>query len=239
MDFGFIILRNINSSVTAGYWKLCYDHIRVHYPNNPIMIIDDNSNKSFISPDSEKDLINTTIVESEYPGRGELLPYLYFLKHKPFTKACILHDSVFINKKIDLDVNTDPYSILWEFEHNWDQIEDEIKMIKVFENEELLKFYENKELWKGCFGGMCIITYDFLKIINNKYNLSLLTDFVKTRYNRSSFERVIACLFQINSPKKCLFGNIHYYCRWGLTIEYLEFIKSRYNLPFIKIWTGR
>ena len=91
----------MNNSLSATYWKLCYDHIRKHYPNNPIMIIDDNSDSSFISLETEKDLINTTIIQSEYPGRGELLPYLYFLKLKPFTKACIIHDSVFINKKID------------------------------------------------------------------------------------------------------------------------------------------
>jgi DNA polymerase III delta subunit len=34
--------------------------------------------------------------------------------------------------------------MLWEFEHYWDQIEDETNMIKMFNDEELLIFYENK-----------------------------------------------------------------------------------------------
>ena len=232
-DLGFIILRHVNSENTNKYWIHCYKCIRKYYPENKILIIDENSNNNFITKEK---LYKTLIIHTEYPQRGELLPYYYYLQHKLFDTACIIHDSVFINKKMDLSVNN--YKILWDFEHFWDQIDDETRMIDKFNNLELKQFYENKTLWKGCFGGMSIITHDYLVFINNKYDISKLLDCVKTRFNRCSFERVIACLLQIHSHKnknKTLFGNIHKYCRWG--IKYND--KEKYDLPFIKVWTGR
>jgi hypothetical protein len=135
-----------------------------------------------------------------------------------------------------MDLNVDNYKMIWEFEHNWDQIGDETKMIKLFNDKELLAFYENKNLWKGCFGGMSIIKHDYLTEINNKYDISKLLGCVLNRYNRCSFERVIACLLQINQKNNSLLGNIHKYCKWGITFEQKDKYK---NLPLIKVWTGR
>ena len=39
---GFIILRNVNSELTNKYWIHCYNCIRKYYPENKIIIIDDN-----------------------------------------------------------------------------------------------------------------------------------------------------------------------------------------------------
>jgi hypothetical protein len=133
-------------------------------------------------------------------------------------------------------MNVEKYKFLWEFEHNWDQIEDETKMINIFNDLELNKFYENKNLWKGCFGCMTIITHDYLNYINNKYDISKLLDYVLNRYNRCSFERVIACLLQKEGKKETLLGNIHKYCNWGITFNEIDKYK---NLPLIKHWTGR
>ena len=78
--------------------------------------------------------------------------------------------------------------------------------------------------------------------VNAKYQISKLLDFVKTRYNRMSFERVIACLLQIDGVKESMFGNIvtygdeFYGKAWGSSFNY----KHRFvNLPIIKVWTGR
>ena len=230
-ELGFIILRHVNNELTNKYWILSYNSIRKYYPENKILIIDDNSDYKFIT---NEPLYKTTIINSEYPKRGELLPYYYYLQNKLFDTAVIIHDSVFINKYIDMTV--DKYKIIWEFEHNWDQIIDETRMIKLFNDKELLNFYENKNLWKGCFGGMSIITYDYLTDINNKYDISKLLECVLNRYNRCSFERVIACLLQINGKKETLLGNIHNYCPWGIKFNK----KDNYShLPLIKVWTGR
>ena len=44
MTTGFIILRHVNEKEHDNYWKTCYRTIRKFY-NNPILIIDDNSNQ--------------------------------------------------------------------------------------------------------------------------------------------------------------------------------------------------
>jgi hypothetical protein len=229
---GFIILRHVNNESTNRYWNYSYNCIRKYYPENLILIIDDNSDYKYIK--EKQPLYKTLNINSEYHGRGELLPYYYYLQHKLFDIAVIIHDSVFINKYIDFNVNK--YKILWFFEHDWDQIEDEKNMINLFNDEELRIFYENKHLWKGCFGCMSIIRHDYLMFINNKYDISKLIDVVNTRYNRCSFERVIACLLQKNEKTETLLGSIHTYCKWGITFEE----KDNYtDLPLIKVWTGR
>jgi hypothetical protein len=173
-------------------------------------------------------------VEGEYPGRGELLPYLYYLKHKLFDIAVVLHDSVFVNKYIDF--NVEKYKMLWQFEHDWDQVQDETPMIQLFNDPELCKFYTNKSLWKGCFGGMSVITHDYLTRVNQVHPLHLLLDKVKTRYNRMSFERVIAALLQYHSMQPSLLGDIHTYCNFSGRFEDRHVVS---HLPLIKVWTGR
>jgi len=232
------MLRHVNNRITNKYWIYNYRCIRKYYPENKILIIDDNSDYNFIT--NEK-LYKTTIINSEYPKRGELLPYYYYLHNKLFDIAVIIHDSVFINSRIDTNVKN--YKFLWEFEHDWDQIKDETRLINVFNDDKLKQFYDNKKLWKGCFGGMSIIKHDYLVLINNKYDLSKLLDCIKNRHNRRSFERVLGCMLQKNDNKETLLGNIHKYYPGEMQYLFLkDFIKyKKYfsKFPVIKIWTGR
>ena len=233
-SLGFIILRHVRDENTNGYWIKCYHSIRKYYPDNAIVIIDDNSNYVFIT---DEPVNNVRIVQSEYPGRGELLPYYYFAtREKWFDVACILHDSAFINEYIpDLEKVTS-YKMLWEFEHHWDQIEDETRMIHTFQDDRLTNFYENKAGWTGCFGCMAVIQYDYMRHMHKTYSIEKLLNCVKTRYNRSSFERVIACLMQLHVRNEPLFGNIHKYCPWELRVDQID---DYSHLPIIKVWTGR
>ena len=238
--FGFIILRHVNNSITNTYWIRCYNHIRKYYPDNTILIIDDNSDQAIVK-ESAKELYKTHIINSEYPQRGELLPYYYYLKNKLFDIAIIIHDSVFINKQIDINdiLVVDKYRFIWDFEHHWDQTDDELRIISVFDDEELTAFYNNKQLWKGCFGSMSIITHDYLNHINSKYDISKLLDIILNRYNRCSFERVIACMLQSQSPSTpppSLYGDIHIYAPHQVKIT--DLAKYR-HIPIIKVWTGR
>ena len=82
MSLGFIILRHVNSLETNRLWIECYDSIRKFYPLHKILIIDDNSKYNFV--DKSKVLFNTLLIQSEFPGRGELLHYYYYLQHKFF-----------------------------------------------------------------------------------------------------------------------------------------------------------
>lgn len=220
-------MRHVNNELNNKYWIESYKSIRKYYPNNYIIIIDDNSNYSYIT---DEYMNNTKIIKSEYNQRGELLPYYYFLNNKWFDIAVIIHDSIFINRYIDFSV--DKYKLLWNFRHKFDQIKDETLMIDIFEDSELKKFYENKDLWTGCFGAMTVIKHDYLKYINSKYELSKLLNLVKTKYNRQSFERVIAVLLQKHYPAEIMFGDIHKYCKWGISFNEID--KYR-ELPIIKV----
>jgi hypothetical protein len=231
---GFIILRHVSNPDTDQLWNDSYDSIRRFYPENPILIIDDNSCQEHIT---KRELYNTTIINSEYPGRGELLPYYYYVKNKFCDMVVILHDSTFINRHIDF--NTDTFRILWNFEdYKDDQPEDVTLILSTFQDNDLLEYYRHKHLWTGCFGGMSVITHDYLSSINEKYNFSLLLDKILNRYNRMSFERVIAVL--LHKPHNCksisLFGIIHNYCKWGLPYSQKHNLS---HLPIIKVWTGR
>tara|TARA_B100001758_G_C18263840_1_gene532544 strand:- start:79 stop:873 length:795 start_codon:yes stop_codon:yes gene_type:complete len=261
-SIGFIILRQVTSATVEQYWRHCYDCIRKFYPENKILIIDDDSDLNHIS---DKVLYNTTIIYSEFPKRGELLPYYYYLNNKLFDTAVILHDSAFLNQK--LNFNVDKYKFLWHIDHGYDQTDDEKRIIGIFNDEKLNNFYINKDLWNGCFGGMSIITHDYLSYVNEKYNISKLLDVILNRYNRCSFERVIACLLDINNgneffTKLCLrnadpcflsdtqsqlresllgdeslFGHINQYVAFGYC-NYEN--KDMYlHLPLIKTWVGR
>ena len=75
----------------------------------------------------------------------------------------IIHDSVFINAYMDFHV--EEFKMIWDFEHHWDQIDDETMQICVFNDPDLLEFHRNKGRWTGCFGAMSIITHDFLSRI--------------------------------------------------------------------------
>jgi hypothetical protein len=230
---GFIILRHVNNFESNKFWIDCYHSIRKIYPECYIIIVDDNSIFDFLS---NIQLYKTTVIFSEFKGRGEFLPYYYYLKYKQFETAVIIHDTVFLNQPIDFTV--DKYKIIWEFDNYWKSYdtEDEANMIKLFGDQELTDFYENKSLWSGCFGGMSIINHDYLTFLNDKYDIIRLVNFIKTRNSRMSFERVIACLLQKNYKKETLLGDIHNYCRWGL--GYNE--RHNYNhLPLLKIWFGR
>jgi len=110
-------------------------------------------------------------------------------------------------------------------------------MIHSFGDSELIEFYENKDLWKGCFGGMSVISHDYLTEVNNKYEIGKLLEFVLNRYNRCSFERVIGCLLQKNEKMESLFGNINRYCS-DFDVSFDNRDKYRHQ-PIIKVWTGR
>jgi hypothetical protein len=195
-------------------------------------------------------LTDTTIIESEYKGRGELLPYYYYSKCGWFENAIILHDSVFIHKKIELKIENGAYKMLWTFPHIYNQPENEKRLFwNLNYTNEMLSFYNDKNKWSGCFGGMSIISHDFISSIDKKYDLSNLLEAITTRSNRCAFERIIACLMACHyiEYKKAypthtiLLGFIHTYQNWGYTYDqYLADLQTnKITIPFVKVWTGR
>ena len=233
-NFGFIMLRHVNSKSSNRYWIECYNSIRKLYPTTQIVIIDDNSDTSFLS---KKSLENVIIIQSEFAGRGELLPYYYYSRNKWFDKAMILHDSVFIREKLDF-ANVDKYSILWYFEHHCDQPEDERRILKSLNNNrELLKLHADKKNWIGCYGCMTIIEHNFLRKIDELHNFQNLLPVVTNRYNRMSFERVIACILQYYHKPKVIFGEIRSYFNYPTNWTFEAMMNL--NLPILKVRAER
>lgn len=229
---GFIMLRHVNSPNANHLWMHCYDCIRKFYPENHILIIDDNSKPEYIL---SKKLYKTFILNSEFPQRGEVLPYYYYIQSKLFDIAVIIHDSVFVNTYMDFS-KIETYQTFWEFEHDWDNPDDEQRILNAFHDNTLNLTHLDKSLWKGCFGGMSVISFEYLKSINDVYDFRILLDLILNRYNRMSFERVLAILLQSQSKQTSLLGNIHKYCDYGIPFEK----KDNYtHLPFIKVWSGR
>jgi hypothetical protein len=253
-DFGFIITRHVKSEKTNRYWNHSVKLLKTLYPNKKIVIIDDNSNQYFVKPEFEYK--NVEIVNSEFPGSGEILPYYYFLKNKYFENAVILHDSVFFHKRIPFEafskLNVLP---LWYFNADKENIENTLKLTnclnncKIFEkkltlNDGILGMSHNK--WYGCFGSQAYINYNFLLGLNNRYNITNLVRCVKNRPDRCCLERILGCIFYTEDKNlfkfKALFGDIMQHQKWCdySFDKYMSDLKKG-TLPkaVVKVWTGR
>ena len=260
--FGFILTRHVNSEKTNKYWNLCIRRIRRYY-NNKIIIIDDNSDITFLK--AEYEYRNVEYVQSEFPGRGELLPYYYFHKNKYFQNAVILHDSIFIHRKIMFDKFILPVIPIWHFDkvQKSENATNSLRLTNVLANKDIVQRKLTADInkhqilnitnlnptddtaWNGCFGCMAYINHDFLTRIQNKYQIFNLLQVVTNRSDRCCLERIIGIIFCTEYPGllkiKSLFGNI-LMKEYGYTFnqycnDLIKYKKAKY--AFIKVWTGR
>ena len=234
---GFIIIRHVTSKITDYYWKECYTCIRKFY-NNPVMIIDDSSNREYLNENIV--LTNCTVIYDTKNKAAEFLPYYYFHLLHPFDTAVIIHDSVFIQLHIDFDIKED-VTFLWTFVKNYDH--DIFHLINELcadlpHYSELIDLYHRKDEWTGCFGVMSVIKWNFLNKLDETYNLFSIIPKLKSRDHRSALERVFALLVQrINPRLDTMFGDIHSYIRWGTT--FTDYLTQDNKHPIVKVWSGR
>ena len=239
-DLSFIILRHISSPEDNKYWNICYDHIRVIYPVTHIYIIDDYS--KHVPTRIGDAMINTVIINSQFKGRGELLPYYYYYINKFSKNAVILHDTVFIKKPINSELlYTKTFHPLWTASHHSDPRHRIRYILNKINNTKFLQIFDNKKSWDTVFGAMGIINIDYLKsVFDNTNYFTTLLNYTNTRARRMVIERIVGILF--NKNRISVNGNIHNNLPWGTT--YKEYIKPRYilkhpNKNMYKIWVGR
>ena len=255
MDFGFIITRHVNSEKTNKYWNQSIKLLRNLYPAKKIVVIDDNSDQSLVK--AEFDYSNVEYIQSEYPGRGELLPFIYYLKHKWFENAVIMHDSIFIHKRFPFENIKVPIVPLWHFDYDKENIQNisrissglnrQYKLHTMINGTSEIAFLAiNKPDIVCCFGAMCFIKHSFLQKIEVDFKLSNLVNYIHNRTDRCSLERIIGILFTIQYPSiknyKSLFGNIQKQGMWGYTYDQYETAFFKYGkVPrqIVKVWTGR
>jgi hypothetical protein len=255
MSFGFIITRHVNSEQTNKYWNHSVKLLRTLYPLRKIIIIDDNSDKNYVK--SFIDYKNIEIIQSEYPKRGELLPYIYFLKNKWFDNAVILHDSTFIHKRIPFERFKYPAIPLWHSVYDKENLKNLIRISSSLTNNRQIKrkligneinilgMIDNNK-FDLCFGGQCYINHNFLRQLQYKYHITNLTNVIHNRTDRCAFERIIGVLIYSGFPEifkiKSLLGPIqNHYRSFGYTFnDYInDFNNKKIQGIIIKVWTGR
>jgi hypothetical protein len=251
-SFGFIIIRHVNSEKTNKYWNHSIKCLRSLYPLKKIVIIDDNSDPNYLK--SEFEYKNIEIIQSEFKGRGELLPYYYYIKYQFFDNAVIIHDSVFFHKKIHFELLQNVKVLpLWFFHADKENINNTINITSRLKNNYYLKnkllldnpvLGMNNSKWYGCFGVQSYINHEFLLHLENKYKITNLISCVLCRADRCCLERIFGCIFFTENPKilnqKALLGNIMKYDKWGDTYDdYITNIKIKKNKSVVKVWTGR
>ena len=253
-NYGFIVTRHVNSEKTNKYWNECVRCIRKLYPYKKIIIIDDNSDKKLVKEDYPYK--NIEIIQSEYPGRGELLPYYYFYKRRFFENAVIIHDSIFFHKRVNFEnfIGT-PVLPLWHFEADKENIQNTNRIVhnmknnyeivkKINMSDDIVLGFKNKK-WIGCFGVQSFINYHFLYSLQKFHNIFNMLNHITCRSDRCCLERIMGLLFCEHFKKlsglKSIFGNITRYMNWGYTFEeYQQHLKNKKVIrPVVKVWTGR
>jgi len=236
-EFGFIITRHVNAEETNEYWQESCRCIRKFYPNTPIVIIDDVSNQDLVKGDLPT---NCTVIQSEYPKRGELLPYVYLKKHRWFKKAAIMHDGVFLTGPLKVDDITD-VRFLWHFNANDFHLADINRLCNILPEATVLRNRFYSGIWFGCFGVQTVITIEFLDTLP----LGLLIPHIENREARCALERVFSLLCVLRVAKlyenPSLFGNIFECQKWGYSFKEYKRDGSPVSLTHrpIKVWTGR
>jgi hypothetical protein len=252
-DFGFILTRHVKNETTNKYWNNSVKLLRTFYPFKKIVIIDDNSDKNFLK--AEFNYKNVHVINSEFPGRGEILPYYYYIKNKFFENAIIIHDSIFFHKRVNFEqlvckkINVLP---LWFFYKDKENNTNTIRIASKLNNSRdiVTKLSDNFILgmkkWYGCFGVQSFINHSFLMYIQQKYTLTNLLSEIKCRADRCCLERIMGVIFYTEYEKiqniKSLFGYIFSYQKWGYTYdEYMKYIINHKKIPkpVVKVWTGR
>lgn len=258
--FGFILIRHVNSVQTNCYWNHNVQCLQALYPTTPIVIIDDHSDPALVKADRE--YANVRVVQSEFKGRGELLPFYYLLKHKFFPNAVILHDSVFFRTRVYFE-KLDGVQVLplWHFHADRENVNNTMRIVHQLapstrhalihslgmNPSAMMGMSLEHNKWRGCFGVQCYISLSFLEHLERKYGITRLVRAVFTRADRCCLERIFGCMFCMESPalakQKSLLGNIMVYerWRWGYTFdEYIEDQKNKkVRMPVVKVWTGR
>lgn len=243
MNQVFIILRHICDDTTNKYWRLCYLSIRKFYPMNDIIIID---NKSTYDTNHELILENCKIIESEIPHCRLYTPLYYYLQYyNKYDQAIIIHDGIIFNSFIDFsDISS--VKFLWHFKnHNWDKIDVTKNIISDMDIEtqnRIIKLYESKN-WYGCFGCMLVINRTFIKILDEKYNLTSLKDKILNKESACEFERLLAVLCYLESDTisndTSIMGDFTN-LTWGLNLhQYYNNLNTYNQQKIVKLFYDR
>jgi len=215
-ELSFFIYRQVKEKGDNYCWIECVNQIRRFYKNEPIFIIDDYDRNDDVCLRFDVNMnINIHIIkvleaDNHLKGRGELLCFYYYLKLKPSKKAIFLQDNLFILKKFDDDmIKNNDIKLIFGFIDNEEFNKSLVNnlILDLNEGDKILE-YKYKFNWVGCYGSCCMISLDYLKYLQDKYNLLILLNEIKSKIMREVFERIFGLLITYD---KNGFSNISFY----------------------------
>jgi len=245
LSYVFVILRNIRHTKDNDLWISSYNSIRKFY-TNPIKIIDDNSSINTVNGK----LVDTEIIQSEWNGAGEILPYYYFLKNQWADRMIFIHDSMFLSRPFHDTELSGAVRFHWYFSNQKDERKYSTYLSLLSQSTQLIEYSKQLSTWKGCFGATSMIDLDVVKKLEEKYGLfSRLTMAIRTRPDREMFERIFGMIMfyegYVTEQQCSNFGDI---LRYPNAFEsYFQTIESaghsltqvNYDTAIIKVWRGR
>jgi hypothetical protein len=251
-DFGIVITRHVNSDASDRVWKKCLAQVVKFYPTEPVVIIDDCSNYEFINTENV-DMTNVRVIQSKIKRAGEMLPYYYFYKLHWFKRMLFIHDSVFIENRI-FDRHIIKAKTLWHFINQQNTIFGENETViellpHLNHKQELEQLFRSVDSWRGTYGVMCIIDYDYLTHIMEKYNLENMIPHMDSRVKRMACERIFGLLLSHDRPEfiqnPSVFGEYIHSFNNRLSFQYnyeayMEDVSSgNMRAPINKLFFGR
>lgn len=243
----FVILRHLRTGSDNDLWISSYNSIRRHYTNK-IIIIDDNS---LINTVNGK-LYQTDILQSDYAGAGETLPYYYFLMHRWADRMIFVHDTMFLYRSFRIEeVDTD-CRFHWSFVHSDATSTARLQQIipSLRNHQELMPYINQPESWRACFGVAMVVGIEVVERLEQKYKLfSTMTMMVRNRKDREMAERLVGLVLfheDIVTTETCSnFGDILAYpsafqSEWSnLSTARYQLEHAGYDSALIKVWRGR
>jgi predicted DNA-binding protein (MmcQ/YjbR family) len=235
----FVILRNIQKTSDNDLWLSCYHSIRQFYTNK-IVIIDDNSSLNTVNGK----LVNTEIIQSEFNGAGEILPYYYFQKEKWSDTMIFLHDSMILHRLFTDDELDHEVVFHWHFkETNDSTLKKTMSLMSSLTKNSVFEEYIKKHEWIGVFGGASIIDLSVVTMLEEKYKLSNIVSVVRTRKQRELVERILGIILSYEKQVTSNFGDIlNYPYKFeanNTQTSIYNISQANYNTAIIKLWRGR
>ena len=246
-SYVFVLLRHIRIPSDNDLWISSYNSIRRYYTNK-IIIIDDNSSLNTVNGK----LYQTEILQSDYAGAGETLPYYYFLMYRWADRMIFVHDTMFLYRPFRVEeVDTDA-RFHWSFANKDSSIR--VRMAQFLpslrNHQSLLSAVDQPDTWRACFGVAMIVSLSVVEQIEEKYKLfSTMTMMIRNRKDREMAERLLGLvLFQegVVTIETCsTFGDILKYphafeSEWSnLATARYQLEQAGYDSALMKVWRGR
>jgi hypothetical protein len=240
--FGVVILQCVSSPKHAALGRRCWQSVRQVYPHVPILVVDDSPIDCPERFWGDFDPLVTVVqAPPEMRGAGEILPYVFLHKLRPFAQALVLHDSMVL--RAPLPLTSVACACLWTFEpHIWNARSTILPLLQALPRASHLamRVYENTRAWKGCFGGAALIQLAALDELEKTFGFLSLAHVMRTRDARMAFERVLGVLraARLGESSPSLFGDI--FKHPAFETNDLDAMRSApYDAAVLKTWHGR